>query len=56
MALPASLTNGQVSTVNGVSYIYDSATNSLTRTSSATLSLNSANISTSTTTGALLIY
>ena len=55
MALPASLTNGQVSTVNGVSYIYDSATNSLTRTSSGTLSLNSANISTSTTTGALTV-
>jgi hypothetical protein len=55
MALPASPTNGQVSIVNGVSYIYDSATNSLTRTSSGTLSLNSANISTSTTTGALTV-
>jgi hypothetical protein len=71
MAFPTSPTNGQVSTVNGISYIYASATGSWTRTSSGinplligsnstviignTLSLNSANISTSTTTGALVV-
>jgi len=66
MAFPASPTNGQVATVNGISYTYASATTSWTRTSSGnnivllgsnstviignTLSVTSANTSTSTST------
>ena len=71
MAFPVSPTNGQTATVNGITYVYSSTYGSWTRTSSSLSSLpslyivgnvnagnvtaNSGTISTSTTTGALVV-
>ncbi len=71
MAFPVSPTNGQTATVNGITYVYSSTYGSWTRTSSSLSSLpslyivgnvnagnvtaNSGTVSTSTTTGALVV-
>lgn len=71
MAFPVSPTNGQTATVNGITYVYSSTYRSWTRTSSSLSSLpslyivgnvnagnvtaNSGTVSTSTTTGALVV-
>jgi hypothetical protein len=68
MAFPVSPTNGQTATVNNITYVYNSTHGSWTRTSSPLLSLyivgnvnagnvtaNSGTVSTSTTTGALVV-
>jgi hypothetical protein len=68
MAFPSSPTNGQTATVNSISYVYNSTTNAWTRTFSSSPNLyivgnvnagnvtaNSGIVSTSTTTGALVV-
>ena len=68
MAFPSSPTNGQTATVNSISYVYNSTTNAWTRTFSSSPNLylvgnvnagnitaNSGTVSTSTTTGALVV-
>ena len=68
MAFPSSPTNGQTATINSISYVYNSTTNAWTRTFSSSPNLylvgnvnagnvtaNSGTVSTSTTTGALVV-
>jgi hypothetical protein len=57
MSFPANPTNGQYSVVNGVTYRYNSSRNSWTRnlSSANAVVISNANVSTSTTTGALRV-
>ena len=60
MAFPVSPTNGQVTTLNGIAYTYNSSNGTWTRlpgqlSNAATLQISNATPSTSTTTGAFLV-
>lgn len=53
MAFPTTPSNGQISTVNGITFVYDSATNSWTRVSSALYNIANIVVTSNTTTGNL---
>ena len=56
MSFPASPSNGQLATVNNITYVYASASNSWTRSASANITVGNGSVSsTSTTSGALVV-
>jgi hypothetical protein len=55
MSFPASPSNGQLATVNNITYVYSSASNAWTKTTTSQVTIGNTTSSTSTTTGALIV-
>jgi hypothetical protein len=55
MSFPGSPSNGQIATVNNITYVYSSASNTWTKSATGQVTIGNTNTSTSITTGALIV-